>query len=350
MSEQNRIRTMHHALQIFKGAAFAAFTGWAASAAATAQVVEITSINTVRISGTLTNETVSDFRRLIAEMSVETVELDSPGGSVHAALRIADLIHARRLSTHIGSEAECYSACAYIFLAGYARMVQGRLGVHQISSDLQDNTLTQAVVSEIYASLSDYGTPEEVIEIMLRTPPAEMHVFSSEEISYFSIERRQPNVELPHLQVVSSSMSGDWLVGRFLNTHTGQPFFALESRLQDPVLRIVHYPGRNQSFGELIWRNGTFRPDVVYLRFLFERDANDRGPGGVQEVVLRADLDSHGYSWDFQNDQSSVAFMNRFIYGHRLRVEDISGSTIASFSLEGSFRATTDFLKLFENP
>ena len=65
-------------------------------------------------------------------------------------------------------------------------------------------------------------------------------------------------------------------------------------------------------------------------------------------TLVQVDLDDVGYSWDFMGGQLSVNFMNAFIYGHRLRIEDFSGRTIALFSLSGTRKATSDFIALMQ--
>lgn len=313
-----------------------------------ADEVELIGQNTIRIGGTITEVTEENFRRFLDRGGIQTVELDSDGGQVYAALGIANRIHAQEISTWIRPGAKCYSACALIFLAGKLRLSDGLLGVHQIRSDEQDNSLTQSVIADIFASLSSYGTPDELVAIMLRTPPEEMYVFTPDEIELFGITRRQGEFELSHLQVVKSTLHGDWLVGTFLNTNTGQPFYAMESRELDPVFRIVHYPDRNHTFGELIWRDRTFAHGKTDLKFVFEREANEYGESRAAKVWVRADQEELGYSWDFPGGQTSVGFMNGFIYGHRLRVEDFAGQAIAQYGLAGTHRATTEFIELME--
>jgi hypothetical protein len=331
-----------------KQAIFACVAGLALSTGVGAAEVEFAGQGTVRITGTITDATEESFYRLLDQERIRTVELDSGGGQVYAALGIADRIHKLGINTWVMPGAKCYSACSLIFLAGEMRLADGLLGVHQIRSGEQNNSLTQAVVADIFAALSSYGTPDELVAVMLRTPPEEMYVFTPEEIDRLGVTRRQGEVTLSHLQVVESTLYDDWLVGTFLNTHTAQPFYALESRDLDPVLRIVHYPGRNQTFGEIIWSNRTFSPGKTDLRFVFERDANEFGAAGTFEVWARADLEALGYSWDFPGDQESVNFMNGFIYGHRLMVEDFSRRTIAQFGLSGSYKATKEFIALME--
>lgn len=196
----------------------ASVVGTALATGALANEVELIGQNTVRIVGTITEFTEEEFRRFLDHGDIQTVELDSDGGQVYAALGVSNRIHAKGINTWIRPSAKCYSACALIFLAGKLRLADGALGVHQIRSDEQDNSLTQAVVADIFSSLSSYGTPDELVAVMLRTPPEDMYVFTPEEIESFGITRSQCEFELSHLQVVKSTLHRDWVVGTFLNT------------------------------------------------------------------------------------------------------------------------------------
>jgi len=89
----------------------------------------------LKLAGQIDLRSALNFRRAFdAHPEIERLYLDSGGGSVQTALLIADDVHRADISTFIESNARCYSACAYIFFAGQTRQVDGRLGVHQISS------------------------------------------------------------------------------------------------------------------------------------------------------------------------------------------------------------------------
>ncbi len=67
---------------------------------------------------------------LLARPDLRTVFLDSPGGDVGEALRVADVIEAHGLSTVV--RRQCASACTALFVAGRERRLLplGRLGFH----------------------------------------------------------------------------------------------------------------------------------------------------------------------------------------------------------------------------
>lgn len=131
-----------------------------------------------------------NFRRALqAAPNAKLVTLNSLGGNVQMGLLIADDIHQRKLATYIPKESQCFSACSFVFLAGEERKVDGSLGVHQISSDSPDLVGAQLAISDIIEVLNRFGTPMDVMHIMFKTPPNDMHVFSQEEVAQYKLNR-----------------------------------------------------------------------------------------------------------------------------------------------------------------
>lgn len=129
---------------------------------------------------------------LEARPNVRIVALNSPGGSVDAAVSVAWEIHKRGLATYVPAGMGCYSACAYMFFAGTERRVSGELGVHQISSEIADLVLAQTTLGDVIDALQSFGAHPQVISHMLRTPPDDMYVFSAEQLTEYNIEIGDP--------------------------------------------------------------------------------------------------------------------------------------------------------------
>src|SRR5690606_23204382 len=120
------------------------------------------------------------------------VALNSPGGAVDSAIAMALKIHRLGLDTYVPAEMGCYSACAYMFLAGAERHARGELGVHQISSEVADLVFAQSTLGDVLDALETFGVAQPLISRMLRTPPDEMYVFSADEIEALGINRGEP--------------------------------------------------------------------------------------------------------------------------------------------------------------
>jgi hypothetical protein len=83
-------------------------------------------------SGGISFGTAKEFETMLKAMdNVRTVRLNSNGGRIAEAQKIADLIRARGLSTYVTHQ--CASACTIMFLGGKQRHlhVTARLGFHQ---------------------------------------------------------------------------------------------------------------------------------------------------------------------------------------------------------------------------
>lgn len=144
----------------------------------------------ISLNGLIDAGSALNFRRALqAAPNAKLITLNSPGGNVQMGLLIADDIHQRKLATYIPKESKCYSACSFAFLAGNERKVDGELGVHQISSDSPDLVGAQLAISDIIEVLNRFDTPMDVMQVMFKTPPDDMHIFSQEEIGRYGLNR-----------------------------------------------------------------------------------------------------------------------------------------------------------------
>lgn len=148
----------------------------------------------IAMNGMIDAGSALNFRRALqAAPNAKLITLNSPGGNVQMGLLIADDIHQRKLATYIPKDSKCYSACSFVFLSGNERKVDGELGVHQISSDSPDLVGAQFAISDIIEVLNRFNTPMDVMQIMFKTPPDDMHVFTPEEIERFKLNRSGSN-------------------------------------------------------------------------------------------------------------------------------------------------------------
>lgn len=164
-------------LRVFWTTAFLAFVGAVGNGAWAQEEVFAPFLvsedeKSIILDGEIDMRAALNFRRAAAAApNAKTLVLNSPGGAAEIALLIADDVHGRGMSTLIPRGAGCYSACSYIFLAGRERHAEGKLGVHQISSESPDLKSAQITISDIIDMLDRFGTPAQVLAIMFRTPP-----------------------------------------------------------------------------------------------------------------------------------------------------------------------------------
>lgn len=115
-----------------------------------------------------------------------SVFLDSPGGDVLEAVKIANLLDKSYAATHVASGARCYSACFILWMSGVTRNVSNgaTLGVHRINVKVgEDNIDRQSeYFTRIARSFENYmhllGTPRTILDKMNATASADLFVIS----------------------------------------------------------------------------------------------------------------------------------------------------------------------------
>jgi ATP-dependent protease ClpP protease subunit len=134
-----------------------------------------------------------DYARLIAFIRhpdnygrfARSVFLDSPGGDVVEAIRIANLLDKSYAATHVASGARCYSACFILWMSGVTRHVStsATLGVHRIQAKLGKTGMDpqSEPVVRMARRVEDYmlllGTPQAILDKMKATAPTDLFVF-----------------------------------------------------------------------------------------------------------------------------------------------------------------------------
>lgn len=147
---------------------------------------------------------VGSAERFAAEIDkrgdyVNTVVLNSPGGSVADALAISGMIRDHGFSTFVESGGYCASSCPLILAGGIDRTVatDASIGVHRVSAassrtmsaeDGMDNA--QRVSAEIQRTLVDMGVDPRVWLHAMETPKEELFYFSPEELMTLQLATR----------------------------------------------------------------------------------------------------------------------------------------------------------------
>ncbi|MEL7098659.1 MAG: hypothetical protein AAGM84_07510 [Pseudomonadota bacterium] len=131
-----------------------------------------------------------------ASPPVETLQLQSPGGSVSDALDLGRSIRAAGIDTELTEGSVCYSACPYILAAGQTRTVAGTasVGVHQHYFD-QSTILPAAFAVEdiqrgqamVMIYLDEMGIDPLLMQHAMATPPDEIYVLLPAELETYRI-------------------------------------------------------------------------------------------------------------------------------------------------------------------
>ncbi|UXN72608.1 hypothetical protein N8D56_15215 [Devosia sp. A8/3-2] len=147
------------------------------------------------LAGEITNQTPGDFKAVLASQpNIKTLVLSSDGGTMAGALLLADEVYRRGINTYIPPKSICQSSCAYVFFAGAGRLDQGELGVHHFYGG-DSNAASQLGVTDIMGILTGFGTPQAVINRMLRTPANAIYIFNSEEVTQLRIDRNPSQLD-----------------------------------------------------------------------------------------------------------------------------------------------------------
>lgn len=153
----------------------------------------------LRLTGTIDPGSASRFADEIAARGeyVQTVVLDSPGGSVMDALEIGALILDKALATKVAAGHMCASSCPIIFASGTERIGSkaAAIGVHQVyAASLGGDAVdamriagaamsdAQKITAEITRHLSLTGVDPAMWLHALETPPDRLYYFSPEEM------------------------------------------------------------------------------------------------------------------------------------------------------------------------
>ncbi|AUC96278.1 hypothetical protein CWS35_20025 [Bradyrhizobium sp. SK17] len=112
-------------------------------------------------------KTANDGDRLIS-----AVRLDSPGGSLAEAVKLAGLIRRAKLPTMVAAGSRCASACFIVFAAGNEKFASydAAIGVHGVSDKFGHETAqTEEATIAMARFASGFGVPPRIIGQMVTT-------------------------------------------------------------------------------------------------------------------------------------------------------------------------------------
>lgn len=131
------------------------------------------------VSGELVEGDTEIFKAAIKSANdagklVSNLRLNSIGGSLLEGVKMADAVRFGKISTNVGKDATCASACFLVFAAGSTKFANysAQIGVHGASTkngeDADDGTVAMAKVAK------ELGVPAAIIGRMVVTSPKEM--------------------------------------------------------------------------------------------------------------------------------------------------------------------------------
>jgi hypothetical protein len=108
---------------------------------------------------------------------VTSLRLNSDGGNLLEAVRVADWVKSAKISTNVGQGATSASACFLIFAAGETKYanISARIGVHGAS---EKGAVSRAATTSMADVAKELNVPWSIIRRMINTPPGEVEWLS----------------------------------------------------------------------------------------------------------------------------------------------------------------------------
>jgi hypothetical protein len=325
-----------------------------AKALAEGQWIAAAEMNALLFDGPVGPDAATAFKAMLeSHPDSNVVAFNSPGGLVVPALEIAEEIHRRGINTVIIKDNICFSACAFMFMAGSSRYAIGQLGVHQISG-VDDSSVTQLAVARIYDSLLTFGTDQKFLNIMFQTASEDMYIFSPSELDELSINRTpqtsvqfdpEPSSTLVEFDTVATSRNGSWEAVLLRNRKNGHYLCALESTEQKPLFRAVQYLTKRDAFVEIMniplpMQVGNERLHMIFLSL-------NKEPLDISGVVTIEDSQTAWF--DIDSEEVGQMIVTPLALYRHMKLETEDGRLLGLYDLSGSLKSAQAFSRCILN-
>jgi hypothetical protein len=142
------------------------------------------------LTGEITTGDTDRFVTIVKETNdasreVSGLRLNSPGGDLAEAARLADAVRFSKIATIVVAKTTCASACFVVFAAGDQKYVGygAQVGVHGAStSGGQETDDSKAATIAMAKMVKELGVPPAIIGQMVVTPPDQMVWLSTSDL------------------------------------------------------------------------------------------------------------------------------------------------------------------------
>jgi hypothetical protein len=169
----------------------------------------------LRLQGPVGMGDATRLRELLAQSTqLRVLELNSPGGRLREADRMATLLRERAPQVRVTGP--CESACTLLFMAGSPRRMMdgGRLGFHRASAGSFNPVLDELANRELASIYRKAGVPDDYINQSLNTPSWRMWYPQNQDLvasGLVSTPARTLDIELPKREGAVASDLADAL-------------------------------------------------------------------------------------------------------------------------------------------
>jgi tetratricopeptide (TPR) repeat protein len=143
----------------------------------------------ITISGEITTYDGRNFINLTDRMRhsgnpARIVLLNSSGGNLEEAARIADHVYSHKMDTKVEGSKQCSSACFLIFAAGYNRHadLSASMYVHRAMEKQRDTNRARSISIDLNDLYKEYDVPQNIRLAMLETPPNKAYKLTKSDI------------------------------------------------------------------------------------------------------------------------------------------------------------------------
>lgn len=161
--------------------------------------------STLAITGEILPGDAESFTTLVKQANeagkfVANVRLNSQGGNLVEGVELAEAIRFGKMSTNVGKNATCASACFLMFAAGATKFATygAQIGVHGASDGSgRETTSSNAATVSMARIAKELGVPAAIIGRMVVTPPSDMVWLSPQELQSMGVTMMGRPVQTP---------------------------------------------------------------------------------------------------------------------------------------------------------
>jgi hypothetical protein len=147
---------------------------------------------------------LSEVHKKMPHPTRTTLLLHSPGGDVAEAMKIGDYLEKNSISVTVWlgepfGKMNCLSSCVLILAGGFTKNPYGRIGIHRpyIGDTSTNPKDAKEKLRLIKIRMADYlenkGVSPQLAEDMFSTPPENIKILSSDEISKYRLNQSNYN-------------------------------------------------------------------------------------------------------------------------------------------------------------
>jgi hypothetical protein len=182
--------------------------------------------------------------------------VDSPGGDILEAEKIAAAVREADVQVVVPSGSQCSSACFLIFAAAVRRYMapDALIGVHSVSEAGQETFRSFALTTAFARTARDLGVPDAIIGKIVTTEPGRMTWLTPADLSSMNVvvlAESSPEVKpLPPSASPSWNSSGEWV--QIYSRPTLSEAISLAKTYKDSFSNTVVFRAENGWFAVVI--------------------------------------------------------------------------------------------------